>query len=127
MCKDRIELSIPTKKEYVKIARLTASSAASSLGFDIEELEDIKVAVGEAINIAFKFDDKEFNEINMIFELFENTFSVNVIYPGCMEKEIEDKSENDLSFLILKSLMDEVKVFCEENSAKLVMLKRLDV
>src|SRR6056297_1468251 len=45
-----IDLSIPSNPEYVSIVRLTASVIANSIGFDFEEIEDIKVAVSEACN-----------------------------------------------------------------------------
>ncbi len=50
--KDCISLTLPTKSEYVSVARLTASVVANNMGFDIESIEDIKVAVGEACNNA---------------------------------------------------------------------------
>ncbi len=50
--KDKVCLSIPTKSEYVSVARLTSSVIANNMGFDIEDIEDIKVAVGEACNNA---------------------------------------------------------------------------
>ncbi len=50
--KDCISLKLPTKSEYVSVARLTASVVANNMGFDIESIEDIKVAVGEACNNA---------------------------------------------------------------------------
>jgi serine/threonine-protein kinase RsbW len=44
---DIIELILPLKAEYVSIARLTVSGIANRMGFDIEIIEDIKVAVSE--------------------------------------------------------------------------------
>ena len=127
MYKDQITLKLPTKKEYVKIARLTAASIAANMNFDIEMLEDIKVAVGEAMNIAFKFENEKFKEIELFFQVNENVFEVKVNYPGCLESEIKKNESDDLSFLILKSLMDDVKTSCDSHSASLVMQKRLDV
>ena len=42
---EKIELRLPFKAEYVSVARLTASGIASRIGFDIEAIEDIKVAI----------------------------------------------------------------------------------
>ena len=50
--KEAINLSLPSKPEYVSIARLTASFIANQMGFDMEIIEDIKLAVGEACNNA---------------------------------------------------------------------------
>ena len=47
LLKDKIELTLPNKPEYVSIARLTASVIANNMGFAIKEIEDIKVEIGE--------------------------------------------------------------------------------
>ena len=44
---EMIRLTVPASLEYVRIVRLTASGVASRLGFDIEDLEDLRVAVDE--------------------------------------------------------------------------------
>ncbi len=44
---DRIELSLPVSADLVVLARLTAATVASRAGFDIEEVEDLRLAVDE--------------------------------------------------------------------------------
>jgi serine/threonine-protein kinase RsbW len=46
-----VRLTIPAALEFVRIARLTASGVASRLGFDIDEIEDLRVAVDELSSI----------------------------------------------------------------------------
>ena len=43
-----ITLEIPPDPEYVKVVRLAASGIASQKGFNVEEVDDIKVALAEA-------------------------------------------------------------------------------
>ena len=45
---DSISMALPSKPEYVGVVRLTVSAIANRMGFNIEEIEDIKVAVAEA-------------------------------------------------------------------------------
>ncbi len=47
---DNIELVLPFKAGYVSVARLVASGVGSRIGFDIEAIEDIKVAISEVCN-----------------------------------------------------------------------------
>ena len=54
---DTLKLTIPPKTIYLKSMRLLAASLASDIGFDIEEVEDIRVVVSEAIN--YKMSDKD--------------------------------------------------------------------
>jgi serine/threonine-protein kinase RsbW len=42
---------VPAALEFVRIVRLTASGVASRLGFDVEDIEDLRVAVDELASI----------------------------------------------------------------------------
>ena len=44
---DVIELTIPVRTDLVVLARLTAATLASRVGFDVEEIEDLRLAVEE--------------------------------------------------------------------------------
>jgi serine/threonine-protein kinase RsbW len=44
---DAVRLQVPAALEYVRIVRLTGSGVASRLGFDIEEIENLRVALDE--------------------------------------------------------------------------------
>ncbi len=43
-----VELSIPGRPEYVGVARLAILGVASRMRFSYDEVEDIRLAVGEA-------------------------------------------------------------------------------
>ena len=45
--KDVVELTLPVKADLVVLARLTAATIASRANFDIEEIEDLRLAVDE--------------------------------------------------------------------------------
>lgn len=44
---DVVELSIPVRADLVVLARLTAATVASRSSFDVEEIEDLRLAVDE--------------------------------------------------------------------------------
>lgn len=44
---DVVELSIPVRADLVVLARLTAATVGSRAGFDVEEIEDLRLAVDE--------------------------------------------------------------------------------
>lgn len=48
---ETITLTVPAALEFVRIVRLTASGVASRLGFDVEDIEDLRVAVDELASI----------------------------------------------------------------------------
>lgn len=45
--RDTVQLCIPLSYEYVRVARLAASGLASRLPFDVDEIDDIRIAVDE--------------------------------------------------------------------------------
>jgi serine/threonine-protein kinase RsbW len=49
---DAVRLSVPAALEYVRIVRLTGSGVASRLGFDVEEIENLRVALDELASMA---------------------------------------------------------------------------
>jgi serine/threonine-protein kinase RsbW len=44
---ERVELKVPASPRYLRLARLTAAGMAGDLGFDMQSLEDLRVAVDE--------------------------------------------------------------------------------
>jgi serine/threonine-protein kinase RsbW len=51
---DVVRLSVPVALEYVRIVRLTGSGIANRLGFDIEEVENLRVALDELASMAIE-------------------------------------------------------------------------
>jgi serine/threonine-protein kinase RsbW len=45
---DAVRLSLPADVRYLRLARLTAAGLAGDLGFDVREIEDLRIAVDEA-------------------------------------------------------------------------------
>lgn len=98
---DTISLTIPPKTIYLKSMRLLAASLASDMGFDIEEVEDIRVVVSEAIN--YKMSDRD---IKINFYVKENLMKVEVIGK---DREIEEENLK-IKQIILEQLADKVEV-----------------
>jgi serine/threonine-protein kinase RsbW len=45
-----VRLYVPAASEYTRVIRLTVSGVASRLGFDVNEIEDLRIAVDELAN-----------------------------------------------------------------------------
>ena len=98
---EKISINIPAKSLYIKSIRLFAASLASDLGFNIEEVEDIRVVVSEAIN--YKLSEEE---ITINFYSKEKYLEVEVIGN---DRDI-DPMGLSLRDLILKELCDKVDI-----------------
>lgn len=108
--KDVIRINIPRKPDYISLVRLATSGIAHSMGLNIEEIEDIRVSIGEACINSLSWENA--GEIALVFEVTKDKLSIkvnNVKEITLDTLEIEQAKELELGLLIIKSLMDEVK------------------
>jgi serine/threonine-protein kinase RsbW len=104
---DVVELTIPVRANLVVLARLTAATVASRADFDIEEIEDLRLAVDELcvslvqgdgdgrLDLRFSHDDDQI-EVTC-------SFRTDSIESG----GTSDGSLDGLSARILDALVDE--------------------
>ena len=52
---DAVTLTFPAQPRYLRVARLVASGLANELGFGVDRLDDVRLAVGEACSLAVQF------------------------------------------------------------------------
>ena len=114
----RIELRIPAGSEWVRVARLTVAGVASRLPFPIDAVEDIKLAVTEAINNAIQHVPAhgETPVISVVVETSDDGLWVSVADQGRVDAELEARvmpwgdelPEGGLGLMLIRSLMDQV-------------------
>jgi len=116
----------------VSVVRQTVEGLARRLAFASEEIEDVKLAVGEACTNAIKHGC---NQAGFV------TISCN-LRPGCIEIEIcnhipdgarvptlcvppdpSHLNEGGLGLYLMRQLMDDVELSCEKGCATLTMRK----
>ena len=115
---DCLGLLIPNKPEYVSVVRLTTSAIASRMGFNIEQIEDIKVAIAEACTNVIKHGICESDtNYSIDFELDDEKMTIVIRDRGngfsCEEMEdpdLECPKEGGLGIFIIRSLMDDVNI-----------------
>ncbi|WP_297281277.1 anti-sigma regulatory factor [uncultured Anaerococcus sp.] len=98
---EKITITIPSNKKYIKSIRLFTASLASDLGFDIEQVEDLRVVVSEAIN--YKISDQN---ITIEFLPEDKNLAIKVIGK---DKSLDERALN-MRNLILEELADEVNI-----------------
>ena len=80
MAYETIKMEITANPEYVSIIRLTTSGIANKVGFCIDDIEDLKVAISEACTNAIKhsLDDR----FIIVFNILENGLTIEIIDEG---------------------------------------------
>jgi len=129
---DVLKLSVPAKPEYVSLVRLAISSVANTIGFDVEAIEDIKIAMAEACNNAVLHGCKECSE-NYEVEVCVNENSLLIIVKdngkgynslNYKEPDINCPKEGGLGIFIIKSLMDDVEIYSENGKGTTIRMKK---
>jgi hypothetical protein len=72
---DRIELTFPARGDLVVLARLVASAVSARAGFDIEELEDLRVAVNELCMLAMQGSDAQSGALCLVLTMYEDAIA----------------------------------------------------
>ncbi|SET72378.1 serine/threonine-protein kinase RsbW [Natronincola peptidivorans] len=130
--KDLIKLSVPNKPEYVGVIRLTVTGIANRMGFDIEKMEDIKVAISEACTNAITHGIcQEENNFSIEFLSDEEKLVISVSDngKGCLSQNIkppvlEDPREGGLGVFIIRSLMDEVEILSNNGKGTIIKMTK---
>ena len=113
---DVLRFSVPGKPEYVQTVRMAVSCFATSAGFDVEEVEDIKVALSEVCNSMICPDETRRGIYEVTCELDNGTLTITVEDgetgdPKIYRESCGGFSENvGLGLYILRTLMDEVNI-----------------
>jgi len=130
---DSIKLTLPTKPEYVSLARLTIASVANNMGFSIGDVEDLKVAVSEACTNALNHSNNPDPTYDLTY-LVESKKLVFTVTDRGVGFEPEAVAIPDLNgtqlggfgLFIIKSLMDRVEIISERGSGtSITMIKNL--
>lgn len=122
-----MNLQLACEPELIAVARLACATFASQLGFGLDELEDIKLAVSEACT-------------NVVQHAYENRIGQNFSIHCWVEHdaiviEVRDwgrgfsaNIEGRFGMKIIRAVMDDVKFFSEEGKGTVVrMVKRRKV
>ncbi|EIA19758.1 serine-protein kinase RsbW [Listeria fleischmannii 1991] len=139
---DKIELLLPAKPEYVSLGRLALSGIASQAGFSYEAIEDLKIAVSEAITNSIHHGLKEVadGEVKVEFKLYDDKLDVIVtdkgksfnpeakkadIGPYKVGEETDVMRIGGLGLFLIETLMDDVKLYYDDG-VSVVMTKYID-
>lgn len=126
---ETIKMEITSNPDYVGIIRLTTSGIANKVGFSMDDIEDIKVAVSEACTNAIKHSNDEI--FNITFSILENGLTIEIKDNGqgydvdSIDKpDLLNPKENGLGLFIIKTLMDEVSIESKSNIGTVVRMTK---
>ncbi|TDA64078.1 MAG: anti-sigma F factor [Clostridia bacterium] len=128
-----MKLEFPSRAENLGMARVAVAAFASQLEFTLEELEEIKVAVSEAVTNAIVHGyDNRAGLVWIVASRSQEHLEIVIRDEGKGMADVErilavglEGVEPGLGFMFMKSFMDEVRVDSEPGKGTaVIMIKR---
>jgi serine/threonine-protein kinase RsbW len=101
---DKILLTVPAAPEFVRLARLTAAGLATRIGMGYDEVEDLRIAVGEACSLLIGTGARP-GSLSLAFTLGEDRVTIDVT--GAFGADGGEPVDTALSDQILDAVVDE--------------------
>lgn len=119
---DQVELILPCRPEYVGVARLAVLGIASRMPFSYDEVEDVRLAVGEACTHAVERAGDTAATIHITSHISPTALTIEVeddvaadASPAALTEEAQLLAEagvdqQGLGALLMEILVDEVEI-----------------
>jgi len=131
-----LHLEIPSKSENESLARVVVAALAAQLDPTIDELNDVKTAVSEAVTnaVIHGYEDRE-GIIIIKADLYDGELVVEVEDRGAGIKNLEQAREplfttkpeeerSGMGFTIMENFMDRVDIISEDKVGTRVIMRR---
>ena len=129
MTYETIKMEISANPEYVSIIRLTTSGIANKVGFCLDDIEDLKVAISEACTNAIKHSLED--RFTIIYTMIEKGLTIEIIDNGkgyntkeVSEPDLDNLKESGMGLFIIESLMGEVNVESTEGKGTSIKMTK---
>lgn len=135
MKSNQISLTFSSIPENVSIARLLIASLGGQLDLSLNDIEELKVAVSEAVSnaIIHGYQNVQDNIVHLDMEIDNHTLIVVVRDEGCGISNVEqamqpayssDPERMGLGFVFMQSFMDELQVDSKLEVGTTVTMKK---
>jgi serine/threonine-protein kinase RsbW len=131
---ETVQLIIPCRPEYVGVARLAILGIASRMPFSYDEVEDVRLAVGEACTHAVERAGTAAASIRIVstinshalkIEVSDDVPSNTIAAPTEESRLLEEAGvdHKDLGALLMEILVDDVTIDTDAAGTRVVLTK----
>lgn len=122
------EIEVPARAEFVRIVRLVVAGVGNVARFNLEEIEDLKLAAGEACYTSFHGARSPDARVRISARVVQDGVELTVAREH-LPDEIPDlfpseTAEKAVGFTLLKHLVDEVSLHAGRKTTRIEMVKR---
>lgn len=126
-----IELEVPARAEFVRIVRLVLAGVGNVARFNLEEIEDLKLAGGESCYTTFQGVRSPDARVRITARALEDAVEVTVSrqhHPDEMPDLFKGVgNEPNVGLVVLRHVVDEVSLHTGSRETRIQMLKRRQI
>jgi serine/threonine-protein kinase RsbW len=117
----RVEIVVPLRPEFASVLRVTTASMASDIGFSIDEIDDLRLAINEVFGTMLEPAERNVSDpggeevVTCRFDLLGDGLAVEMVGPDGSDLQLDD-----LASTILGSVVDRF----EHHGDRISMSKR---
>jgi serine/threonine-protein kinase RsbW len=111
-----IELRIPPDPAYVRVARLAAGDMGGRVGFSVDELDDVRLAVDELCAVLIGAGGH-------VLELRMQARDRTLIIEGCTAEAKSPTAPSELSEMLIRALVDSCVITTQAREVRFEMHK----
>lgn len=116
-----VTLTVPAQPEFLRVARMTASGLASRLGFSIDDIDDLRLALDE-LCFALVGKGTSDGELTLTYTIGTNELTITGSAPS--GANAAPLALGDFSQQILTALVDDHKIWDGDGSGNFSLSKR---
>lgn len=118
---EHVELDVPLASRYASTVRAVAASVGAELGFSVDDIDDLRLGVNEAVSILSDVDEPAGARLHLRFEPSDGVVVVRCARRG-VDQPVVDDDIDVLARRILDAVVDEYSV---DGSGQITVVKRL--
>jgi serine/threonine-protein kinase RsbW len=118
---EEVRLTMPASPDLLRVARLTAAGLANRVGFNIDEVEDVKIALDE-LCFSLVGDASGGGTLDLRFVLEPGALVIEGAGPANGGPD-RDADTRELSALILDAVVDEHEISREGEEVRFRLVK----
>lgn len=128
---DTLKFSIPGKPQYLQVVRMAIGAVAAQANYDLDKIEDIKLAVEEACKLIACHDSEGFSEIFEIEVALDEKEMEIIVSDFCSCRKLDKDhrhfcarcpEEGNLGKFVIESLMDNYDIEVREDGNKKIKM-----
>jgi anti-sigma regulatory factor (Ser/Thr protein kinase) len=118
---EEVRLTMPAVPQLLRVARLTAAGLAGRLGFNFDEIEDVKIAVDELCFALVGTKGRD-GDLTIVYRLLSDALEIEG--SGSFGGDAPQPVPSELSAQILASVVDEHELTRDGDQLRFRLRKR---